>query len=302
MPNGRSGFGYGSRAQDVAQGLDLSGVRIVITGASSGLGLVSARVFADAGATVAVCVRTLERAQAVADSLPGDIRPIELELESPASILRAADSIRSELGQVDVLLLNAGVMAIPQLRLIHGFEAQFYINHLAHMLLTDELLPHLSDTARVVSVASEAHHYAIRKGIDFNNLDGRSGYHPWVFYGQSKLANILYSRALHGQFADSSRVALSLHPGVIDTPLGRHMGPIARGIYAVANPLFFKSAEQGAATQVFASVHPDAASMSGGYLKDCNLARANFRARDNDVRDRLWDESSAWIAELRTKA
>lgn len=291
LPNGSSGFGYGSTAREVVSGLDLSGRAIVVTGANSGLGLMSVQTLAERGATVLACARSAEKAASVASSVEGDVRPVVCELGDPTSVVAAAETIRGEVPTVDVLLLNAGIMALPRLSLIEGYEAQFFTNHLAHMLLYLELASHLSPTARVVSLSSRAHEMTVRGGIDFSNLDGQRGYFAWTFYGQSKLANLLFVRALQRRLEGTGRIALAVHPGVIETNLGRHMGVAANAFFAVANPIALKNVAQGAATQCWAAVHPDAAGAPGAYLADVNIARPSRWGRDDALAERLWQES-----------
>jgi WW domain-containing oxidoreductase len=139
-------------------------------------------------------------------------------------------------------------------------------------------------------------------GIDFDNLDGRRGYSPWRSYGQSKLANLLFAKQLAKRLKKSGQTANALHPGVIRTNLGRHMNPVARIGMAIAEPLFFKSIPEGAATQCYLATHPALKDVSGHYFSDCNLARPHHRRVDDALAERLWLVSEQIVAQLLSTA
>jgi NAD(P)-dependent dehydrogenase (short-subunit alcohol dehydrogenase family) len=294
---GKSGFGYGSTAAEVVRGLSLKGRKVLITGCNSGIGLASVKALGDAGATLLAAARTAEKASEAAASIGVEAIPLACELSDPASV-RACVAAARKHAPIDVLLLNAGIMALPEREMLFGYEKQFFTNHLGHFLLLTGLLDALAPDGRVVLVSSAAHRMSVRGGIDFDNLDGSKGYSAWRFYGHSKLANLLTARALAKRFEGSRRRAFAVHPGVIRTNLGRHMSAIARGTMAIADPLFLKSQEQGAATQVWAAVHPDAAAHNGAYLADCNVAKASKDGQDETLAERLWTESERIIAGL----
>jgi NAD(P)-dependent dehydrogenase (short-subunit alcohol dehydrogenase family) len=161
-----------------------------------------------------------------------------------------------------------------------------------------EVVDTLTEAGRVVVVSSDAHKRAPKEGIQFDNLSGERGYSPWGAYGQSKLANLLFAKQLAKRMAGSHRTANSLHPGVIRTNLGRHMNPIARGALLVAEPLFLKSVEQGAATQCFLAAHPNAASVAGQYYADCNPAATSTKGADDGLADQLWQVSERILEEV----
>lgn len=293
---GASGFGSRSTAEEVAAGLDLGGRTVLITGCNSGIGLESMRVIGARGAKVLGLARTADKAREAGEKVGVDVVPIACELSDPASVRGAVEAAAGH-GPIDVLLLNAGIMAMPKAEVVHGLEKQFLTNHVGHFMLGTGLLPALSEDARVVVLSSAAHAMTVKGGIDFDNLDGSRGYSGWRFYGQSKLANLLFARELGRRFEGSGRRAFAVHPGVIRTNLGRHMNPVMRGLFAMGQP-FLKSVGQGAATQVWAAVHPDAAAHNGEYLADCNVKASSGRGRDAALAARLWEESERIVAKL----
>lgn len=292
-----SGFGSRSTADEVVAGLDLTGKTILITGSTSGIGFESMKSLGHRGATILAAGRTTEKAAEAARLAGVPAIPVGCELDNPASVRAAVTAIHKH-GPLDVLLLNAGIMALPKLETLHGYERQFFTNHVGHFMLATGLLDHLSPTARVVVVSSSAHRFSVSGGIDFDNLDGQKGYSPWRFYGQSKLANVLFARGLSTRFAGSDRRAFAVHPGVIQTNLGRHMGAFMRGTGKVFGPLFMKSPQQGAATQVWAAVHPAAAAHPGAYLADCNVATTSAAGQDDALASRLWTETERIVSRL----
>ncbi|MBN2798014.1 MAG: SDR family oxidoreductase [Deltaproteobacteria bacterium] len=294
---GPTGFGYGSTAEQVTEGLDLSGKRYLVTGVSSGLGAETARVLALRGATVVGLARSQEKADAAVASLGHEAVGVACELADPASV-RAAVGTVLEGDTLDGIIANAGIMALPKLQQAHGYELQFFTNHIGHFLLVTGLLGHLRDGARVVMLSSAAHQMAPQGGIEFENLSGERAYTGWRAYGQAKLSNLLFARELSRRLEGSGKTANAVHPGVIATNLGRHMNPLMNVGMAVANPLFMKSIPEGAATQVYVAVHPDAASVSGEYWADCNLKGSSAYGRDLGLATRLWERSEAIAAEV----
>jgi WW domain-containing oxidoreductase len=288
---GPSGFGHGSTAEEVTEGLDLSGKTILVTGINSGLGSETTRVLALRGAHIIGAARTLDKATAATDSIDGDTTPVACELSDLSSVVACADTV-GDLGRpLDAIICNAGIMALPRLEQIEGIEKQFFTNHLGHFTLVTALLDKLADDGRVVMLSSSAHKSAPKVGIELDNLSGEQGYSAWRAYGQAKLANLLFAVDLARRFNSSNRTANAIHPGVIRTNLGRHMNAAARIGLAIAGPLFFKSVGQGAATSCFVAVHPAAAEITGEYLADCNIARSSARGRDTELAEKLWSIS-----------
>jgi NAD(P)-dependent dehydrogenase (short-subunit alcohol dehydrogenase family) len=296
-PNGPSGFGYGTTAEQVTEGLDLSGRTVLVTGCNSGLGLETARVLSLRGARVIGTARSLEKATAACAPFPGAV-PLACELSDPASIRGCVSRVRDSGLRLDALVCNAGIMALPRLERAHGIELQLFINHVGHFILVTGLLDRLADDGRVVMVSSAAHERAPREGIQFDNLSGERGYAPWTAYGQSKLANVLFAKELARRLAGSRRTANALHPGVIVTDLWRHTNPVATAIFGVVGRIALKTVAQGAATQTWAAVHPGAAGVSGAYLADCNVAKARPDADDPALAARLWRVTEEIVARL----
>lgn len=298
LPNGKSGFGSASTAEDVTAGLDLSGRTVLITGSNSGLGLETARVLAGRGARVLAAARSVEKAQQAVADLPGTFVPLSCELADPRSVRACVVSVKQLGFSLDAIVCNAGIMALPKLEQAFGYELQFFTNHIGHFMLVSGLLDSLSQRGRVVVLSSAMHKRAPRAGIDFDNLSGERHYTAWEAYGQSKLANVLFTKQLAKRFAGSGRTANAVHPGVIPSPLARHFSPISRAVYTSVGPLFLKDMARGAATQCYVAVHPDVAATSGEYFADCNVKQPSSHALDADLAERLWSESQRIVAGL----
>jgi NAD(P)-dependent dehydrogenase (short-subunit alcohol dehydrogenase family) len=293
---GPNGFGYNSTAENVTEGLDLKGKTYLLTGCNSGLGAETMRVLAQRGARVLGAARTLDKASAATRDVPL-AEPIVAELSEPDSMRAAVEAVAA-FGPLDGIIANAGIMALPKLNQQHGYELQFFTNHIGHFILVTGLLDQLTDDGRVVMLSSGAHNGAYKEGIQFNNLAGGDGYSAWGAYGQSKLANLLFAKHLATRLKPG-QTANSVHPGVIATNLGRHMNPVLRGLFRTLGPaLVLKSVEQGAATQVFVATHPSASDTSGEYFADCNVAKTSENGRDSELAASLWERSEQIVAEL----
>jgi WW domain-containing oxidoreductase len=291
---GASGFGYGSTAEDVTAGLDLSGKSFLLTGCNSGIGKETLRVLGKRGGRVFAAARTVEKAREATAGFDGDLVPIACELSDPRSVRACVETLSKH--TLSGIVCNAGIMALPRLELAFGYELQFFTNHVGHFLLVTSLLSQLAPDARIVMVSSAAHTAAPLGGIQFDNLGGREGYSPWEAYGQSKLANILFAKELARRLT-SGQSANAIHPGVINTGLARSMPGIARAALAVSSPLFLKSIPQGAATQTYVATHPDMRS-TGEYFADCNVAPSSHVSRDPALAARLWEVSERIVAGL----
>ena len=301
-PNGPSGFGYGSTAGDVTAGLTLRGKTILLTGCNSGLGLETLRVLAMRGVHVIGAARTLEKAQAACRSAGGTATPLACELGDPASIRACIGAVKSMQVPLDAIICNAGVMALPKLERIAGYERQFFTNHIGHFILVTGLIDTLAPAGRVVMLSSTAHRNAPPGGIDFDNLAAERGYDPWAAYGRSKFANLLFAKELARRFAGPPRTANAVHPGVIlETNLTRNMNfPawLAPAISGIGTALVLKTIAQGAATQCYVATNPAVAGVSGKYFADCNVANPRADAEDASVSKRLWDMSEAIAAKV----
>lgn len=295
---GPSGFGCNSTAEEVTAGMSLAGKTILVTGCNAGLGEETCRVLALRGAHVLGTARTREKAEQACAGLPTKGTGYVCELAEPASVRDCVASIRRDGHRLDAIVCNAGIMALPTLKIAYGHELQFFTNHIGHFMLVTGLLDSLADDGRVVMLSSMAHTGAPREGIQFDNLDGSRGYRSWVNYGQAKFANLLFAKELQRRFAGTAKSAYAVHPGVIRTNLFRHQGVAADLVAAVISPLVFKTIPQGAATQVFAAVHPQALPMAGQYLADCNAKKPRADAEDPQLAKRLWQVSEEIVAKL----
>jgi len=296
--NGPTGFGHRSTAEQVTEGISLAGKTILVTGCNSGLGEEACRVLALRGALVLGTARTQEKADAACKALPGKGKGYACELSDPKSIRAAVAAIKADGHRLDAIICNAGIMALPKLEKAFGYELQFFTNHIGHFMLVTGLLDALTDDGRVVMLSSAAHKQAPHGGIEFDNLSGDRGYTPWRAYGQSKIANLLFAKELQRRFAGTKKTAYAVHPGVIATNLARSMNPVATTLFRAISPLFLKTVPEGAATEVFAAVHPKALPLAGEYLADCNIERTRPEAADASIAQRLWEESEKIVSGL----
>lgn len=295
--NGPSGFGYGSTAEQVTEGLDLRGKTILVTGCNSGLGLETIRVLGKRGAHIIGTARNVAKAAEAGQGL-AVYNAVACELSEPSSVRACVQSIIALDKPLDAIICNAGIMALPKVEQKFGCELQFFTNHIGHFILVTGLLDKLTDAGRVVVVSSGAHKRAPKEGIEFDNLSGERDYDPWRSYGQSKFANILFARELARKFAGTNRTANALHPGVIATNLSRHMGTVAAAAWAFLNPLMMKSIPQGAATQCYVATHPSLAHVTGEYFIDCNIGKSRQLAESAELAKKLWTVSEEIVAKL----
>jgi NAD(P)-dependent dehydrogenase (short-subunit alcohol dehydrogenase family) len=294
---GPNGFGYGTTAEQVTNGMSLAGKTMLVTGCNSGLGLETMRVLTLRGAQVVGTARTIEKARMAGATVTGQTLPLACELSDPASVRECVASVVAAGIRLDAIICNAGIMGLPKPQRVHGYESQFFTNHIGHFILVTELLGQLTETGRVVMLSSTAHTRANQGGIEFDNLDGTKGYDPWRFYGQSKFANLLFAKELARRLAGTRRTANAVHPGVIRTNLIRH-NPILDMAAAVLSPLFLKTVAQGAATQVYVATNPGLASVSGEYFADCAVATPRADALSAATAKQLWEVSGQIVAAL----
>ena len=303
----RDSFGHDTTTDEVLAGLDLLGQRALVTGATAGLGIETARALAAHGAAVTLTARDLIRGEQVAQTIRDStgnvaVDVMQLDLASLDSVRRFADTYLEQHMRLDMLINNAGIMACPHGLTEEGYEMQFGTNHIGHFLLTNLLVPALLNgaPARVVNLSSRAHHMA---GIDFDDLDFHyRDYNKWVAYGQSKTANVLFSVALDKRLRGRGVRAFAVHPGVIETELSRHMVDEDRQMLRERGKRLGgmpqKSIPAGAATSVYAATAPELAEMGGIYLEDCHIAAINDEenapdgvrswALDATTAERLW--------------
>ncbi|HEY4298172.1 MAG TPA: SDR family NAD(P)-dependent oxidoreductase, partial [Paraburkholderia sp.] len=259
-------LGATSTTDDVLAGVDLHGKRILVTGVSAGLGVETARALAARGASIIGAARDLEKAkQAIAGAqreaaaAGGSIELVALDLASLASVRACADQLLAQRKPLDVIIANAGVMATPFGKTADGFETQFGTNHLGHFVFVNRLASLIPAGGRVVMLASSGHRYA---NVDLDDPGfERTSYEPFIAYGRAKTANVLFARGFELRHRARGVRATAVHPGGIQTELGRHMGEAQLlALVAAINsqlasegkaPFEFKSIPQGAATSVW---------------------------------------------------
>ena len=201
-----------------------------------------------------------------------------------------------DLHGIDIVIANAGIMALPKLEQVNGIEKQFATNHLGHFLLINLLLPLIgkSGPARVAIVSSAAHAQAPKAGIDFDNLNGEKNYSGFRAYGQSKLANVLFANEL-GKHLPAESTANALHPGIIATNLGRHMQGGMTRLLGLAMWPFMVSVPQGAATSCYLAAHPEVQGVSGKYFANCTQVSASKHASNEELAEKLWTVSAELV-------
>jgi len=295
----RSNFDESSTAEDVTAGIDLAGKLAVVTGCTSGIGFETMRVLALRGAYVVGTSRSLEKAQAACARVNGVTSPVQLELSDFDSIVACANAIRSINLPVDMLVCNAGYLGGRQEReLVNGVEKHFAINHLGHFLLVNRLLGRLymSSQGRIVVVASRsAYRSAPESGIEFDNLGATYGYEDRRAYGQSKLANVLFSLHLATLLKGTRITSNALHPGVINTEIDRNMSRFKQTGFALWAALGgTKTVEEGAATSCYVATSSLLGSTSGQFFEDCNAVTVsgNNHLTDAAMAEQLWQVST----------
>ncbi len=270
---------------------DQSGRTIIVTGANSGLGAVAARALAAAGAQVVLACRNVAKGAKVAGEIGARAEVRELDLADLASVRAFADAV----GRADVLINNAGVMALPEQRTADGFEMQIGTNHLGHFALTGLLLDKISD--RVVTVSSGAHRVG-KIDLDDLNWEHRK-YQRWPAYGQAKLANLMFAYELQRRLtaAGSSKISVAAHPGYAATELQSHTESIQDAVMALGNRLLAQSAEMGALPEIYAAteqVEPGAfygPTGWGGMRGYPGRSGSTAASKDEQVARGLWELS-----------
>jgi NAD(P)-dependent dehydrogenase (short-subunit alcohol dehydrogenase family) len=278
-------FDAHSTTDEVLSAVDLRGRRILVTGVSAGLGVETARALVAHGAQVTGAARDLAKAEAATDEVRkaaaengGAFELVALDLAKLQSVRASADSLLAKGGRFDVIIANAGVMATPFGHTADGFETQFGTNHLGHFVFVNKIAPLIRDGGRLINLASSGHRFA-NVDLDDPNFE-RTPYEPFVAYGRSKTANILFSLAFDLRHRGRGVRAAAVHPGGIKTELGRHMDPsrfealidgINKQLAAEGKgPFQFKTIPQGAATSVWAAVVASADEVGGRYCENCH--------------------------------
>ena len=317
-------FGAKSTTDQVLDGINLSGKRVLVTGVSAGLGVETARALAAHGAQVVGAARDLAKARdataVVRDAAKqggGSLDLIELDLASLASVRKAADALNAKGDQFDLVIANAGVMACPQGKTADGFETQFGTNHLGHFVFVNRIAGLIKSGGRFVSLASAGHRFS---NVDLKDPNFETTpYEEFVAYGRSKTANVLFAVEFDRRHKARGVRAAAVHPGGIQTELGRHMTPelmqgmldnIAKATPAGAEAFEWKTIPQGAATSVWTGVVAKADEVGGKYCEDCHVAavveggsevlmRGGVRAYalDPENAKALWAKSEEMVGE-----
>ncbi|NYI23654.1 SDR family NAD(P)-dependent oxidoreductase [Sphingobium indicum] len=271
-------FNAKSTTDEVLAGVDLMGKRILVTGVSAGMGVEIARALASHGAHVVGTARDLAKARTTTGGI-ANLELIELDLASLAGVRAAADALHARAEPFDAVIANAGVMAGEFGKTLDGFEMQFGTNHLGHFAFVNRIAPLLRRGGRLVMVSSGGHRFA---DVDLDDPGfEKTCYEPFVAYGRSKTANILFAVEFDRRHRDRGVRATAIHPGGVATELGRHMTPetvqaltetLEADLRAGAPPIEYKSIPQGAATSVWAAVVAPADAVGGRYCEDCGVA------------------------------
>lgn len=306
-------FGATSTTEDVLSDVNLNGKRILVTGVSAGLGVETARSLVARGAQVIGAARDLNKATATTEQVRtdaaangGSFEVIELDLANLKSVRACANALLANGQPFDVVIANAGVMATPFGRTSDGFETQFGTNHLGHFVLINRIASLIRNGGRLINLSSAGHRYS-NVDLDDPNFE-RTPYEPFVAYGRSKTANILFAVAFDKRHRDRGVRAAAVHPGGIKTELGRYVEPgrmekvvdeinqqlAAQGM----GPFQWKSIPQGAATSVWAAVVAPAEKIGAQYCENCHVGRivpddAPITAVSEGVRGYALDPHSA---------
>jgi NAD(P)-dependent dehydrogenase (short-subunit alcohol dehydrogenase family) len=319
-------FGAKSTTEDVLSGIDLRRKRILVTGVSAGLGVETARSLTARGANVIGTARDLAKAEAATAQVRkdgvengGSFELLELDLASLASVRNCADQLLRKAGPLDVIIANAGVMATPFGHTVDGFETQFGTNHLGHFVLVNRIAKLLRSGGRLVNLASSGHRFS-NVNLDDPNFQ-RTPYDPFLAYGRSKTANILFAVAFDQRYRGRGIRAAAVHPGVIQTELGRHMDPamlkammaqLEKQLAAEGKRSFpWKTIPQGAATSIWAAVVAPSEEIGGKYCENCHVGQVvpddvaisptsegvRAYALDLNAAEALWKKSEELVGE-----
>ncbi|MDE8650724.1 SDR family NAD(P)-dependent oxidoreductase [Novosphingobium album (ex Liu et al. 2023)] len=279
-------FNHTSTTEDVLKGVSLTGKRVLITGVSAGLGVETARAAAAHGAQVVGAARDLAKAEAATAVVReqaahgGSLRLIQLDLASLASVRAAADALVAAGESFDVVIANAGVMATPFGHTADGFETQFGTNHLGHFLFVNRIAALIAPGGRLVNVSSSGHRFS---DVDLDDPNfAHTPYDPFLAYGRSKTANILFAVEFDRRHKERGIRATALHPGGIQTELGRHIGEeTLAGMLTTINaelaaenlpPYEWKTIPQGAATSVWAAFVASGEEVGARYCENCHVS------------------------------
>jgi NAD(P)-dependent dehydrogenase (short-subunit alcohol dehydrogenase family) len=314
-------FGAESSTDEVLTGVNLAGKRVLVTGVSAGLGVETARTLAAHGATVVGAARDLDKAKKATEVVRkdakngGSLELVALDLASLKSVRACADALVKAGKPFDVVICNAGVMACPQGKTADGFETQFGTNHLGHFVLVNRIASLLKKGSRLVNLSSAGHRFS---DVDLQDPNfEHTPYTEFAAYGRSKTANILFAVEFDRRHRNEGIRATAVHPGGIQTELGRHMKPemVQQMIKSIEDankaanlPAFkWKTIPQGAATSVWSGFVASADDVGGRYCEDCHVAqieenpaaRGGVRryALDAEHAKALWAKSEEMVGE-----
>ncbi len=319
-------FGATSTADDVLSGVNLKGKRILVTGVSAGIGVETARSLAAHGAQVVGAARDLNKAEAATEQARkdtaangGTFELVELDLANLKSVRACADQLLAKGEPLDVVIANAGVMATPFGHTADGFETQFGTNHLGHFVLVNRIAPLIRKGGRLINLSSAGHRFS-NVDLEYPNFE-RTPYDPWVAYGRSKTANILFAVAFDNRHRDRGVRAAAVHPGGIQTELDRHLDPsqVRKTIEQMNQqlaaegkaPFQLKTIPQGAATSVWTAVVAPADEIGGHYCENCHVGNivpddvpitatsegVRGYALDPNTAEALWKKSEELVGE-----
>ena len=319
-------FGATSTTDEVLSGINLHGKRILVTGVSAGIGVETARSLAAHGAQVVGAARDLAKAQAATAQVQkdaaangGSFELAALDLADLESVRACADELLAKAEPFDVIIANAGVMATPFGHTADGFETQFGTNHLGHFVLVNRIAPLIRKEGRLINLASAGHRFS-NVDLEDPNFE-RTPYEPFVAYGRSKTANILFAAAFDKRHRERGIRAAAVHPGGIHTELGRHMDmsqfqkmidELNQQLAAEGKPAFqLKTIPQGAATSVWAAVVAPAGEIGGRYCENCHVGEivpdhvtinpisegVREYALDPKTAEALWNKSEELVGE-----
>ena len=298
-----SDFGWASTTDEVLEGKDLSGKTVFVTGGNSGLGQETGRAMAAKGAHVVLAGRDQAKLDAaisaIKDGQPdANVDTIICDLSSLERVRACGKEANERFDKIDLLINNAGVMACPLTKTTDGFEMQFGTNHIGHFELTRQLMPlvEAGNDKRIVNLSSRGHFIA-PANLDDPNFENAT-YDPWLRYGQSKTSNVLFSVGLEDRFAAKGIHAYAVHPGGIDTNLGRHLTEeqaeaLVQRVTTSDPDFQWKSIPQGAATSVWAATAEELEGKGGVYCEDCGVAEIDNESPNKGVRSYALDKASA---------
>jgi NAD(P)-dependent dehydrogenase (short-subunit alcohol dehydrogenase family) len=286
-------------AEEVTRGVDLTGKVAVVTGCNNGIGRETMRVLALRGAHVIGTGRTTEKAAHACREVEGWTTAAVLELSDYNSVLHCADRIREHVDAIDILVCNAGTLAPARLELINGVERTFATNHLGHFLFVRRLLPLVkaADAGRVIIVSSDVAYRKWLGGIDLDGIQGSGGYFHMRAYGQSKLANALFSRELARYLRGTHAVSNAVNPGFVRSNIANTAPRGLRWMMKFWGPLIAKTTAQGAATTCYVATSPELRGVSGEFFESCRrrIFPAKHPLNDDDMAAKLWKISEELV-------